>query len=756
MAPPSAPGTFLRTYRDLLLGLAVVALPYLVCLFGYTFAPLDTLQSTVPPFTEGNPAFPQSHFWSDTVNLNWPRMATLSRGEFPVSFAPNGGCPVYADTASSFFSPCALLTFGLFKPTTATLTCFWGLQSLTIYLGTWLWLRRAGASSIGSTVGAVTQSFTTAYLTGTYLAFQSLGAMCFLPWALWAEYRFEKMPQRFAVPQLFLSLSVLGGHLQSAVFPLLTYGLWCVVQRRFWQGAYSITLVVLFTLPFWLTGVEYHIFENATTLASRQSEMPVSWLGRFKTMLALPAVLVPEAFGSSKSIDFLKVFQTSGTYFIGSIGILAPLVVASARPRQLFRHREALFGAALIGCSLLVMGSPLLLYLYYRVLCLVCLGLSVLVAFALEDSGETLHPKRLDRWCWGAFGLLAVLALVVQIVKTAFSVELTRFFTQRLQTGTYSWWGAWQEERVRRWFSGYCSDYRFGFILLALLAAPWVARKRGVKGLAVLIAADCIILWISQISWNAAREPQHPAFARIHEELKTAPAYPLARYVPLRCGAGMLPFRPAVNEYQGVPSGEFYGTTRIRGILDIFPEVLRDEKSRTIGFRDLQPLSNGGFQVFILAPGWSMDPAQFEPFVDGKDFVAWRLRDPNLKSRGVWGSSTAGDPVRPAVLAVQADRTGIALETRWPAAVEKWQLSLPAYPGWEYQLDGKTVLPTPDRAPVPGFTTPITPGDHRIEARFKPRMIRLGLLGTAASVLGALGAMVVGWRLRAASPPAAG
>jgi hypothetical protein len=726
---------YTRQWRNFIcLGLLVTALPFLLCLlFNLTFAPMDSLYSTVLPFAGAIPGkVPFSHFWSDTVCFFWPRLAAVARHEFPISFVAGGGLPLFADSISGFYDPLVWLTFGLFGSSATVLTCFWGIQYVVLFLGLFCWLSRAGAKPLGALTGSLLLVFTSTYFPGSYMSFQTLGVFCFLPWALWAEEKYGASRAGNWLPQFFLVLCILGGNLQTAAYPLIAYGIWALIHRKFRYIAYSLGLVLLFTLPFWFESIQYHILENIQTLSGRHSEVPLTWLGRLKALLALPAVVVPDLFGSSTSIDFLKGFQTSLNYFIGSVGSLGFFVVVSTLKPANLKNKNFLFASVLLLFSIFVFITPLLNFFYYRFLCLICFALAVMVSLKLSEVSEI----RFKKICWTSFILVGSFALAAAFVKHAYRQPLERFFIQKLSdNSTYSWWHELQEERVSRFFSNYLSNPPFLLGLFSWLAAPWILKKNKTL-FAMLVVISGALVWWSNVSFQKVQTTESPAFIEINRELQRSGNYPLSRFDAARCGVGPFLFGFVTNEYSGTPRAGYYGSTNVADIG--YTGFVCDQASKLISLTDSQITSLSNINVLAIRSGWKIQDKSFEFMSEHDGFSLWRRKFSDEKPAVVFSTESGKEKKSFATQVVGWDHSGLKVKIDSSADVPRWGLSLPYYPGWKFKLDGETLTKLALFHSMPIFETPLGRGQHLLEADFTPWPLYIGLLGTLAAILLAL------------------
>lgn len=707
-------------------GLLLVLLPFFAAqLTGHTFAPLDVLYSTTVPYVNGTGAvpYPQSHFWSDTVNFYWPRLATLSRHEFPISYTSGGGIPLYADTISGYFSPFAWASFGWLGSGPRVLDFFWMLQFGVLFAGMFLFLKQQGLPKIAALTSSLLYTFCTHYFVGSYFSFQSLGAMAFLPWSLWAGEKWKSGAHRFWMPQLFLALCVYSGNVQTALFPALVFSCWFLLKKEYGFWLYSGVTAVLLSLPLWLTGYEYHILQNAQGL-DRGSHVPIGTWAKLKALGALPALFYPEILGSPKHVDFLKGFKTSATYFFGSIGLLAPLAVWSARKNIRWKERLPLFCLTLLALSLFVLVTPVLNILYYRIFCVTLLALAILAGIALEKF----NIQSLRRSSLSALAGLALFAAVVWYVKRGWEHHISAFLIDELSKSVSNQWiPNYFMERLSRWFAGYMSDWRLWLTLVLLAALAIAAKRLKPTALAGILLLDIFGLWCATVLWQPLKPHVSPDLEKIHALMKQDPNYPLVRFAGVPCEPGPILFGYPQNEFIGLPKLGLYGSTRVAALVET--ETRCDHPSKTFQ----HPL---GLEASYVAtqPGWS-------PWQQKGVTPPWAVLQYKAPGYWLWRLNWAHGYLK----FKKVDSWGVDAEiSTLGTPLEEWTFEVPYYPGWRYWLDGREIRPAKIyHSSLPVFTERIdVMENHEFIARFTPRMLIYGGWGALAGALLAAGAAI--------------
>lgn len=209
---------------------------------GDAFLPGDTLKHLAPWKTNEAPAEPWNVLRFDGITQFYPWRLQMVRswrsGHIPVTnpyaFAADGGTPLLANSQSAPFYPPNLLFVALGEE---RLWYGFGLSAalhlLIAAVGIYRFARVLGLSRSGGLLAAITFS-----LSGPILCWLSLPtflcASAWLPWLLLSVHRAHLPGGRRAgvLAGVFGGLTLLAGHLQIALYVLLTGGVYALVLGR--------------------------------------------------------------------------------------------------------------------------------------------------------------------------------------------------------------------------------------------------------------------------------------------------------------------------------------------------------------------------------------------------------------------------------------------------------------------------------------------------------------------------------------------
>jgi hypothetical protein len=204
-------------------------------------APLDVVMDT-PPWsrTEYRAAEPYDILPTDKVFYVHPIKVLVGRawraGEIPL-WEPRllAGYPIIGNAQAGIFYPLTLPYVFLSGPDASDLVAL--LHLIAAGLGMLGYLRAIGCRHLAALLGAIV--FMLNEVSVVWLMWDSaIGAMVWLPWALWA-FEASLWPGRFraaALGAVAVALIVLGGHLQWSLYGLIAVGLYASF-RWAWPGA---------------------------------------------------------------------------------------------------------------------------------------------------------------------------------------------------------------------------------------------------------------------------------------------------------------------------------------------------------------------------------------------------------------------------------------------------------------------------------------------------------------------------------------
>jgi hypothetical protein len=405
---------------------------------GLVPAPLDLLVGFFSPWQQGqipikNPGL------TDVVNQIIPwKTFTISEwqaGRVPLWNPYNfSGTPHAANWQSAVFYPANILMLVFNFVTGWSLYVL--LQPLLAALFTYLFARTLKLSAIGSLLAAVSFAFS-GFMT-TWLEWGTLGhAFLWLPAALWSV---EKSKIKLAV--VFLSLSLLAGHLQTSLYVIILTAAYFYFKHRRLP-------VVIATLPFLLTAFQFFPSLELYFNSFRSQENATGWFQAFRIPIySLVTWFAPDFFGSPVSRNsFTDHSYVEMAGYIGLIPLLLALttLLIRSKPAQL-----KFFWWTIIASLALSLKTPLAnltAWLHIpvfsssspaRIIALVSFSLSILAGFG-ADHLPKLHLKKLLLGLTAIFAALWLATVVLHlpipqrnlILPTAIFILFTLFMLFR-------------------------------------------------------------------------------------------------------------------------------------------------------------------------------------------------------------------------------------------------------------------------------------------------------------------------------------
>ncbi len=288
----------------------------------------------------------------------------------------------------------------------------------------------------------------------------TLGAFCWTPWWLWTLEQLKQRKPAGALTPLFFALSLLGGHLQFAVFQFIILGCssldWLIQARTAGQRLLE-PIVKIFAVGAIACGLAAYAllpsvigYWNTLALGIRRGGLgyPDGIAGAFLNALAYPAYVFPFFFGAPNTLDMFKLFRSDLMMvpFFGSLLIL----MAGIGWFDTRRHRVARW---LVAAGLLLPLTPLLGPLYQRLLILWIIGgiwLAILSLDAIATKRLLLLRRRL------LFGyLLATLAvgvtgMGVRYQQSRITAAVSAFTLRQAQTHRFQARPDWFVSRALR------------------------------------------------------------------------------------------------------------------------------------------------------------------------------------------------------------------------------------------------------------------------------------------------------------------
>lgn len=304
--------------------------------------------------------------WAHQVREAW------RSGEIPLWNAAAGcGYPLLANGQSTPLSPLRLLTLPL--PFAYAYTAECALKLLLALTLTFLFCRRRYSVS-ASVLAAIAFSFSTWIL--VWLQFPIAGASALLPGVLLAiDLLIERVTRkRFVGAALMFAVTVLTGQPET-VFQVglfaAAYGLWVtLIERRAWRRLLPIAgaslVAVVLASPFLVPFAEAALRSQRLADVRETPEMTISPLPAFDSAVLL---LQPRFFGQLPTErPWAAVYNESICGFAGVLAIVcaiaAPIFIVRGRR---WRERETLYVLALLLCTAVVLGMPVITELFHKV-----------------------------------------------------------------------------------------------------------------------------------------------------------------------------------------------------------------------------------------------------------------------------------------------------------------------------------------------------------------------------------------------------
>lgn len=354
-------------------------------------APLDFLVGFFAPWQSSynlpikNPAIP------DVVNQIIPwKTFTISewqQGRVPLWNPYNfSGTPHAANWQSAVFYPLNLIFMPLRFETAWSLYVL--LQPLLAGIFTYLFVRSLKISPLGSWLSAISFGFS-GFMT-TWLEWGTLGhALLWLPAALWAV---EK--SKIKTVLLFLSLSLLAGHLQTSLYVIILTSAYFYARRPLAQARGRLA-IVLGIAPFLLTAFQFFPSLELYFNSFRSQENAVDWFQAFRIPIySLITWFAPDFFGHPVTRNqFTDYSYVEMAGYIGLIPLLLALLTLLIRSKSL---QIKFFWWTIVISLALSLKTPvanLLAWLHVpvlsssspaRIIALISFSLSILAGFGLD------------------------------------------------------------------------------------------------------------------------------------------------------------------------------------------------------------------------------------------------------------------------------------------------------------------------------------------------------------------------------------
>lgn len=564
-------------------------------LLGRYFAPLDILNQMLPPWNEGV-TYPNvhNHYVSDAVTQYIPYHMLAER-----SLKQDGyiGWNPYSETGTRLDANTMALP-GDWSLQLYRWFDFWtgwhlGLigHFLIAGLGMLVFLRSKGCMPWAALAGAIVFTANGQFAVWFFHRW-ALACFCWMPWVLWALCKFVTAYKKntkalvllgwFFISSGFLALAFLGGTLQHAVYVV-------VAVVCFWMAEVILPKncpKIMLTLVLVGVGLLGFLLASGTLVpcaeaffASRAAGDRRGGFG-YKQGLLQPILyasaylfnVYPSILGSPQTFDGWKVFKCD--YF--QTAYLSTLATALSF-LALFRKSAPLTARCLIATGLLIPLTPLVGFLYHRVLLLFALGGAWVLADFLTSASEPLRIR------FARAGLRLATATV--LVWTVASLLLV-FFDTRLKAFTLSYldgrvagrqfgmYKAWFLDRASHYIDSLCiwNVEQWPLVLLAVLGLLILRRGSSIQpvllqaSLCVLLAAELTILGGRAVTTvNPSQHPPYketPAIAAVREAVGTGRLFQdtVQRYI------SQVPISPNLPSLFGIRHLSTYESIRPAGL----------------------------------------------------------------------------------------------------------------------------------------------------------------------------------------------
>ncbi len=410
---------------------------------GLVPAPLDFLVSFYAPWQSQYPLPAKNPAISDVVNqiIPWKlfTIAEWQSGRVPLWNSYNfSGTPHAANWQSAVFYPANLF------PLVLDFIDGWSLyvliQPLLASIFTYLFCRSLKLSSLSSMLSALSFAFS-GFMT-SWLEWGTLGhAILWLPASLWVieKYLVTRHSSFLILNSLFLSLSLLAGHLQISLYVIATSLAYFIFRSRILianKRSILVGLVALGATPFFL--ISFQLFPTIQLYFNsvRSQSIDIGWFNYFRIPVEyLTTFIAPDFFGNPTT----RNEWGRGSYvemmgYIGFVPLILSLGVLKITPRgwkpdYTLVKTQSFFTWVIIAGLILGLRTPLantvtLLKVPVlatsspaRIICLISFSLSILAGIGLDYALKT-RLKSL-KWPILITGLVLVsmwlIALIIKI-----------------------------------------------------------------------------------------------------------------------------------------------------------------------------------------------------------------------------------------------------------------------------------------------------------------------------------------------------
>jgi len=588
--------------------------------------------------------------------LPWRKvvMEAVASGHLPLvnpyAASTLGGQPLLANGQSGFFYPLHW-PFWMFPASLAPVTLMVSIivHMVILTLGAYLLARRLSASHAGAVISAIGFSQSATLITWLPLA-THLTVLAWLPW-MWLA----ALNKSYKSLVVVTAMSMLAGHLQIAMYSILTTGIITIAVHWRKQQAGRLTIALIFGLllsvcqlfPSVELGQQSH---RGGVAAS--AEGYAAYISNAMPLHHFVTWLIPNYFGNPNVNGGTTWLLTNNgvpnNYAEWALyaGVLIPvlLVAGLCNYKSMLREQKVILFVAFLSI-LVAVGSPLCAVMYYgipgfaatgnpaRVLPILSLAMSLL-------AGAALHRLRLRHLTIGAITILVIAGICQWLAAlTVQKLSLPKDVTSAISADAI------------------LTQAPLIGLSLMLAAASLRLRKRFPYGLWILPCILLADLWL----WSANYHP----VGNVRDAIKTTPGIEFlkqnASQSPIACIVGNWSIGSASPNGATIPPN-ILSLHQLHDIATYDSLLLRKDKTKLEGIAgvSLMPPENGNLMripsveaAISLGANWIVLP-QLTEVPSGWD-VAYSGGDMTIIHRVQEESSLAA----PRQLATPSLRLGI-------------------------------------------------------------------------------------------------
>ena len=492
---------------------------------GKVLAPFDIVTQMMQPW-RGDIQNPQvhNHFVSDAIVQFVPYRLFAEksfREDGYLGWNPRvfGGFAQYSDTMGLYFN--WTMQMHRFLEFWQAWHIGFALEFLIAGCGMLCFLQSRKISPPLALVGAIAYMGNWQFVAWVYYC-GGLNCFCWMPWVLWALFRWRTGKSGFFVP-IFLALTFLGGTLQHAAFTVIALGCvwlgWAWEDRKNWPGNFRTTCafvlwgaLALGLCAFMFEPTVSAYFENQLVHQRGSIGYESGVMQPILNFLSYPFYAFPFILGSTGTLDLWKLFR-SDLFNVGFFGTL-PVIGAFL---SLFAKRVPLPAKLLIVAGLVLPLTPLVGVLYLRVHLLWILGGCWGAVEFLNALSELERRKFTARL--GAVFAIGIFAWMIASIGIAhfeplLQAKLKAAISGRETTGQFGVFREWLSARADG-LTGYVKIWNpiqftaLAGAMLSILGVRFLSSKTSaLRYMAALgVAIQVTLFWFMWTTWSQEREP---------------------------------------------------------------------------------------------------------------------------------------------------------------------------------------------------------------------------------------------------------